>query len=295
MAETFQYDGTTYKVDDNANSPTPDNVTIDGTTYTLTDTAGTGNDILPGTSSGETLLGLAGDDILLGKSGDDVLNGGTGDDILIADAGNDTLIGGDGNDTLDGGANIDTFVFNFEVTAIHSSSVEQMTVWFRDGNSPANIADYSAWNNYDKQLDVWRAEMFALYGADANAADTYSLDIKVSGGTAKKPTTATYHFDGDASYTFDQVNVTSTYTVEGEGHDTILDWNSVNGIGNNDVLDLRGLSNDSTADNYWGNVLTTDTLIDGQTVISFDGGSITLIGVDTTIQTLIDAGQVTFG
>ena len=137
--------------------------------------------------------------------------------------------------------------------------------------------------------------MFALYDADANEADTYSLDIKVSGGSAKKPTTTTYHFNGDASYTFDQVSVTSTYTVEGEGHVTIPDWNSVNGIGNNDVLDLRGMSNDSTADNYWGNVLTTDTLINGKTVISFDGGSITLIGVDTTIQTLIDAGQVTFG
>jgi len=60
------------------------------------------------------------------------------------------------------------------------------------------------------------------------------------------------------------------------------------------VLHFAGLGTDEAADNYWGNWLTADTLEDGQTVISFDGGSITLVGVDTTLDALITGGQLLF-
>ena len=75
-----------------------------------------GNNILIGTSRGDTINGLAGNDSLYGRDGDDTLNGGAGNDRLYGDAGSDTLDGGIGNDRLyideldqvDGGAGRDT-------------------------------------------------------------------------------------------------------------------------------------------------------------------------------------------
>ncbi|BEV43880.1 hypothetical protein CRBSH125_00630 [Afipia carboxidovorans] len=57
--------------------------------------------------SGVSISGGGGDDILIGTSYGDTLNGGIGDDILRGGGGHDTLIGGDGADTLLGGAGAD--------------------------------------------------------------------------------------------------------------------------------------------------------------------------------------------
>ncbi|MBX9913569.1 MAG: type I secretion C-terminal target domain-containing protein, partial [Pseudomonadaceae bacterium] len=57
------------------------------------------NEILLGTSSGETLNANGGDDILIGGGGNDTLNAGEGNDILVGGLGNDSLVGGSGNDT----------------------------------------------------------------------------------------------------------------------------------------------------------------------------------------------------
>lgn len=237
---------------------------------------GGGNDTL-GTASGQ------GNEYKTGN-GDDDIDGGAGDDTLYGGNGDDTLTGGAGDDTLYGGNGADTFVFNFTVT----SATAATTVYFRDGDAPSEGADYRAWYNYDTQLDAWRAELDALHGGDLEAENTYSLDITVNGGSAKKPTTATYSFEGDNSYTY--YETTSEAAIEGEGRDTVMDWTN----GTNKLV-LNGLSNDAGAENYWGKFLTTDTAADGKTVISFTDGSITLIGVDTSIEALIAANQVDFG
>lgn len=257
----------------------------------MADYTGTaGNDIYAGTNQADTINGGAGDDILGTDSpdkegnGNDVIDGGEGNDTLYGGNGDDTLIGGPGDDILKGGNGADTFVFNFTVT---STTVEK-TVYFRDGDAPSTSADYKAWYNYDTQLDAWRANLDSLYGEDLDATDTFDVDITVNGGSVKKPVYSTVEFSGDNSYTYLETGAAAT--IQGEGYDKIIDW--ANGA---DTLVFSGLSNTSTDANYWGNFLSTDSDIDGKTVISFDGGSITLVGVDTSVSDLIADGLLTFG
>lgn len=263
------------------NTGTNQSETINGTPFDDVlgsddgDNNGNGNDVINGGD---------GKDTLYGGRGDDTLDGGEGNDTLYGGQGNDTLIGGAGHDVMTGGKGNDTFVFNFTLT----NTKVQTTLEFRDGNAPSANADWAAWNNYTKQLAAWRAELEATWGEDLDADNTFNHDITVNGGSMKKPVYSTVNFEGDNSFTFWE-NSTGA-TIEGEGHDMILDWNE----GTN-VLQLNGLSNDATSDNYWKKFLTVETEINGKTVINFEGGTIALMGVDTSIDALIAAGQVSFG
>ncbi|MDY0013412.1 MAG: putative Ig domain-containing protein [Rhodocyclaceae bacterium] len=75
-----------------------------------------GDDVLYGTTAGDTLdagagndmaLGLAGDDVILGGDGNDLIHGGDGDDVLDGNAGDDEICGGWGADQLTGGTGND--------------------------------------------------------------------------------------------------------------------------------------------------------------------------------------------
>jgi hypothetical protein len=272
--------------------------TLDGTANADTMIGGSGNDTLNGGAGDDTLGGEysyqeptpnpndgdATRTVEVSETGNDILNGGDGNDSLDGGNGDDVLTGGEGNDLLTGGKGADTFVFNFTVT----SNTVQQTVYFRDGDAPSTSADYKAWYNYDTQLDAWRAELSALYGVDLDATDTFDVDITVNGGTVKKPLLSTVEFSGDNSYTY--LDEVASATIEGEGYDTIMDWTS----GAN-KLALNGLSSVATDANYWGNFLTSDAAVDGKTVISFTGGSITLISTDMSIADLVAGEYVLFG
>ena len=69
--------------------------------------AGSGDDIVKGNRSSNTLNGQNGKDKLYGKGGNDVLSGGKGNDRLYGDGGKDRLTGGSGNDRLYGGSGKD--------------------------------------------------------------------------------------------------------------------------------------------------------------------------------------------
>ena len=76
---------------------------------------GNSNDVIAGTSVGQTLDGgggASGRDLLFGNGGNDTLIGQNNADLLVGGAGDDRLEGGDGNDVLVGGAGNDLFVFN---------------------------------------------------------------------------------------------------------------------------------------------------------------------------------------
>lgn len=60
--------------------------------------AGSGDDIITGSSADETLEG---------NDGDDIIDGGAGSDSIFGDGGDDILDGGEGDDYLDGGAGTD--------------------------------------------------------------------------------------------------------------------------------------------------------------------------------------------
>ena len=143
--------------------------------------------------------------------------------------------------------------------------------------------------NYDKQLDAWRASMENLTGqADLDGADTYSdLNFVYNSGTAKKYVEASVTLSGDASYTYRES--TGTATFSGEGVDTIMDWSQ----GMNKLALNGGFSATQSDANYYGNYLSS-AVVGQDTVISFNGGSITLLGVNTSLDALVSAGQVQF-
>jgi hypothetical protein len=66
------------------------------------------DDLIIGTSGGDTITAKKGNDVVFGEDGNDTINGGEGNDTLSGDAGNDEINGGDGNDVLYGGAGNDT-------------------------------------------------------------------------------------------------------------------------------------------------------------------------------------------
>jgi hypothetical protein len=242
---------------------------------------GTAGDDKLGPLQGEqTFYGLEGNDTIEGGQGDDVIFGGPGNDTIDGGQGADVIEGGLGNDALTGGQGADTFSFNF--TLQPASAL--VTVSFRDGNMPSENADWAAWNNYTKQLEAWRAEMEATHAqGDADPESVLLALATAHGGGVKKPM-GPVPISGDNTFSYYEDG--SQMTIQGEGYDTILDWS------NNDKLKLAGLSDDASADNYWGKWLSVDDVADSKTVITFDGGSITLMGTDTTIAQLIADGQV---
>lgn len=76
-----------------------------------------GDDLIVGTASPDTIdllggndtyLGLGGDDIILGGGGDDDIRGGDGNDQVLAGAGSDTVIGEAGSDRINGNGGFDS-------------------------------------------------------------------------------------------------------------------------------------------------------------------------------------------
>jgi Ca2+-binding RTX toxin-like protein len=75
------------------------------------------NDLVLGTTGGDSVDSLGGNDCVLGGGGNDRrfflfipipgLAGGPGDDVILGGPGNDALGGGDGDDTLIGGGGTD--------------------------------------------------------------------------------------------------------------------------------------------------------------------------------------------
>jgi Ca2+-binding RTX toxin-like protein len=66
-----------------------------------------GNDVLNGGSTADTLDALAGDDTVNGNGGGDTLRGGDDDDSVYGGSGADYLYGDNGSDLLDGGSEAD--------------------------------------------------------------------------------------------------------------------------------------------------------------------------------------------
>ena len=82
-----------------------------GDLYTLID-GDAGDDTLWGNAGNDTLIGGQGNDSLRGNEGNDILHGDAGNDELWGGIANDTLIGGEGKDYLRGGEGDDVYIFN---------------------------------------------------------------------------------------------------------------------------------------------------------------------------------------
>ena len=85
-----------------------------------------GNDVVNGSSYGDTVVGYAGNDGLYGNNGDDILAGGAGDDTIKGGPGNDLIIGGSGSDTA-------LYSFNFSQYVIFPEAAGWLIVYGPEG------------------------------------------------------------------------------------------------------------------------------------------------------------------
>ena len=197
---------------------------------------------------------------------------------LIQD--NDLVAGGLGNDTMSGGYGNDDFVFNFNVTSgnqfVDLHNITSVTVGGVVYNKPAATAAIQAWKNWDAALEQY---VTSVGGVKVEESFTNS-----NPGNPRNIGT----IDLVVGYNVSSVSIT------GEGHDVITDYVHNSVAKENDELIFNGLSNDPTAANYWDTFLDS-AQVDGATVISWSGGSITLQGVQTTLSHMVSEGWVVFG
>ncbi|MFC3077356.1 calcium-binding protein [Phenylobacterium terrae] len=229
-------------------------------------TGGEGDDVIvggpdtpvakpPGNSNypdNDEIYGGGGDDDIAGGYGNDEIYGEDGDDALSGGAGNDLLVGGAGDDGLSGGAGNDTFRFTFGLKAN-----TQTLKFFEYAENPAQQANLNAWNNAYAEWTAWVNSLGGDWGDDQGGALAVNWNGKARDFTQQ-------FVAGDVEATI------TTYEFEGEGVDVISDWNT------GDKLEFAGL----TADN-WDDFLDV-AVVGSDTVVSWAGGSITVVGVDLT-------------
>jgi Ca2+-binding RTX toxin-like protein/uncharacterized protein YkwD len=97
---------------------------------------GGGNDVLDGGDGDDTLNGGAGDDLLNGGAGADGLSGFTGNDVLNGNSDDDTLYGGVGNDTLLAAAGNDTAIGGDGVDVVRGQGGADVLVGGSGANDP---------------------------------------------------------------------------------------------------------------------------------------------------------------
>ena len=224
--------------------------------------------IQTGTTGSDIITGTSGSDILAGDKGGDIIEGGAGDDLLIGGELRQLTSGANAGEYQVDGAGADTFIFNFSLS--HSVGT---TYYFRPneagtgGDTPNSNANLSAWENYMSQLDAWRAAMADENGADADTSATGEAIY-----TVKKATGSLGEYDN--SYTVGQ----DGWVIEShDGTDTILQW------GEGDKLQLNGLS--GLDQNDFDSLFDVALNSDGDTVLSWTGGSMTIDGMEISTVT----------
>ena len=206
--------------------------------YNLTTgiTGGTGNDVIVGTSAGETLTGggSTGTDLLFGGDGDDTLNvSGSGAHLLVGGTGNDTLNGGSGNDTYgfsigDGTDTINETAGGTDTIFLNLNGASLTSLRAYDDNVATNTG------NLVIQYDGGQISVTNLY---ANIANDQVELISFGGGSFDG-----YAF-GTSNYTInhDDTSGTNPRVVSGSsGNDFIAGEdgtaNSITGGSGNDLI-----------------------------------------------------------
>jgi serralysin len=148
---------------------------------------GSGDDIITGNYTGNSLWG---------GSGDDQLNGGSGNDRLYGEDGNDILVGGRGDDVMDGGAGSDIAAYlairgDYSVSKLADTIVVRAKAEYSDGVDTLVHVERIDFIDGDLVFDVTSSNAPAAYrlygGAFARTPDeggfrfwTSTLDANVS-------------------------------------------------------------------------------------------------------------------
>lgn len=245
-----------------------------------------GNDLVFGTTAGDTIDALSGNDNIHGLAGNDQLSGGVGDDELMGDDGADTLIGGVGNDSLVGGRGSDTYLFESghgndvigNAAEVTGGKVDRLS--FGSGIDPATVVVKRVGNDLLLQITATDSVRMTNYFS-GEAADGAAVDeIVFHGGTVwdiadikAQVLQATAGDDVINGYALDDalVGLAGEDRLFGNGGNDTLD-----GGDGNDTLD-GGLGNDELAGGTGGDSLRggdgDDNVDGGEGNDSLEGGS----------------------
>ncbi|MCG9695422.1 retention module-containing protein [Shewanella sp. Isolate11] len=149
------------------------------------------NDDIYGREGDDMIFGLDGDDVLLGGSGNDTIDGGAGNDTILGGIGDDTIDGGTGNDILYGGqgsdlidAGIDNDADTIVWEAGSADGSTDLVYNFEDGVDSLNISEIltgvGAGSTDATTLDAYLDFEFTDYDNDGNT-DTV-ITIHANGG-----------------------------------------------------------------------------------------------------------------
>ena len=281
-------DGVTYAARTAAVTVTIDGVSDDGeagegdsiATDVENAIAGSGSDVLVGSSSPNSLSGGAGDDTIDGAAGVDIIDGGDDADEIIGGNGNDGLAGGSGTDVADYTQSTSSVTVNL-LTGMASGAAGMDTLATFEDVSTGTGADFLTGDAGPNQLDGGA-------GNDSLAGGQDDDTLTGGGGTDLADFTAV---SGDLA-----VNLVLG-TATGDGNDTLVAIANVTGGSGTDVIvgssvanTLDGGSGNDSLDGGGGNdALVGGTGVDtvqygaapGDVTVNLSAGTATGYGTDT--------------
>jgi len=250
------------------------------------------DDLIIGTSRGESLYGMDGNDTIQAgggtdfveggngndsitdSSGDDYLSGGNGNDFIGAGSGAVFLDGGEGNDTLVGGSGGDVFFAGGGINVIQiASGGGEDAIGYEPGST--NILELTGWKVGDTRIAPDETGT-VLNITSLGTAQVVSL---ISGATATLPVTTILFDDGtkwfmagaDGAHSWSAGNEADTFIFSlGAGNHTISDF-TTSGT-NSDVLTFN-----TDVFSTWQQVANAAEQVGSDVVITIDSNdSITL-------------------
>jgi Ca2+-binding RTX toxin-like protein len=221
---------------------------------TIVGTAGA--DLLKGTATRDVIVGLRGNDTIKGIGGNDLICGGNGNDTILGGGGEDRLWGDKGNDKLNGGSGTQNFLAGGPGgDALDGGRGNGDFAWYGEALGPVTVdlaAGTAVGDGSDTLVNIEHIEgsehddtltgdagpnaLFAGLGNDTvfggNGNDRLygpAGDDALDGGSG----------EDFVSFVFSQSGVTAnltTGTATGEGSDTLVNIENVQGSSHDDTL-----------------------------------------------------------
>lgn len=189
-----------------------------------------GNDTLDGGDGNDTLLGGEGNDTLIGRRGNDILRGGAGQDVLS---------GGPGNDILDGGEILDRVNLSDLNIATYTASTSGVNVNLSTGIAEDGFGGTDTLLHINQVIGSAHDDVIlGTSGTLTEFFDGRAGDDTIDGGAfdpaifSRVQNRVVY-----ASATSGvQVDLAAGTATGGDGNDTLININAIDGSTHDDVL-----------------------------------------------------------
>ena len=188
--DTQEVAGNTATDRDGVNTPSVGEDNVEGIVDAI---GGSGDDVLIGDGTANTLDGNEGADQLVGGGGNDVLTGDGGNDHLDGGTGDDRMSGGAGDDTMIGGAGDDLFFVNGGNDSVYGNGTDlgdpdTIQAVFGENDTIViydNQADYDITRNANGSWDVENrstGETDTLFGIEGIDFGGGGVDLDLTAG-----------------------------------------------------------------------------------------------------------------